>query len=221
MRQQEPDQKHQRKQRRRRRKRSQKKKHHNNNQVKYTGLIQGGILKGVTIFLGTTAQMTTDFRYFMKSAVAYAASKGSKHWASIIENIEKSMRNLENRPPDKNRYASKYKTKIKCEGGDTILEQWWIITNYELQAELKDNYNNKLRQKLSEKSVYCKNSKVLYNLFFGQLHSDIIAAAKNFVVPFFETVNTEKDVVGLLSILLSVCVKNLSRSKVDLHLDAL
>lgn len=59
--QQEPEQKYQRKQRRRRRKRSkQKKKHNNNNQIKYLGLIQGGILKGVTVSPGTIAQMTTD-----------------------------------------------------------------------------------------------------------------------------------------------------------------
>ena len=85
---------------------------------------------------------------------------------------------------------------------------------------MEDNYNNKLREKLTEKSTYHKNGSVVYDLLFGQLHSDIVTAAKNSTVPLFETVHKEQDIVGLLSIHLSVRVKNLSGSKVDPHLDA-
>ena len=93
--------------------------------------------------------------------------------------------------------------------------------DYELQMKLEDSYNNKQQQKLSEKAVYCKNDKELYNLIFGQLHSDIIAAVKNFSNPLFETVNKEQDVVGLLFIVVSVCIKNLLGTKVEQHFDAL
>lgn len=110
--------------------------------------------------------------------------------------------------PDKKQYASKCVTKIKCEGEDNILEQQWVITNYELQAELQNSYNNKLRQNLSEKAADCKNGKVLYNMTFNQLHSDIIAVTKNSTILLFETINNKRDFVGLLSILLLVCVKN-------------
>ena len=62
---------------------------------------------------------------------------------------------------------------------------------------------------------------MLYTLIHGQLHSDIIAAATNYTNPLFGTVNKDEDVVGLLSILLPVCVKNLSGTKMDPHYNAL
>mmetsp|Transcript_1852 Transcript_1852/g.2120 ORF Transcript_1852/g.2120 Transcript_1852/m.2120 type:complete len:158 (-) Transcript_1852:301-774(-) len=141
----------------------------------------------------------------------------------VIENLEQIQEKgwKTEHPDDKNRYASKCTTKITCEGADNILKQELIVTDCELQAELEDNYNNKLRQKLTEKATYRKNGSTSYHLFFGQLHSNIVTAAKKSTVPLFETMNKERDVVGLLSILLIVCVKNLSESKVDPHLDAL
>ena len=54
--------------------------------------------------------------------------------------------------------------------------------------ELKDDHNNKPWQNLNKKAVYCKNGEVLFILIC---------------------------VVYLLSILLSVCVKNVSGPKVD------
>ena len=49
----------------------------------------------------------------------------------------------------------------------------------------------------------------------------MIAAAKNSTKPLHATVHTERDLVALLSILLSVCVKNLSGRKVDPLYDVL
>ena len=45
-------------------------------------------------------------------------------------------------------------------------------------------------------------------------------AAKNSTNPLYETVNRDQDVISLLSILLSVCVKNLSGTKMDPLFDA-
>ena len=56
--------------------------------------------------------------------------------------------------------------------------------------ELKDDYNNKLRQNLNKKAVYRKNGEALYILLY---------------------------VVYLLSLLLSVYVKNMPGLKVDPH----
>jgi len=39
--------------------------------------------------------------------------------------------------------------------GKHILKQELIVTDCELQAELEDNYNDKLRQKLTEKATIC------------------------------------------------------------------
>ena len=114
----------------------------------------------------------------MNSAVSYTASKGYKHWAGDIENLKEVDEKVwKTDHPDKKQYTLKFTTKIKYEGGDSILKQRWSITDCELQAELKNNYNNKLCQKLSEKAVYCKNGKGLYNFILGQLHSNIIAVA--------------------------------------------
>ena len=89
------------------------------------------------------------------------------------------------------------------------------MTNCELELELEENYTNMLRQRLAEKSLFRKHGDSLYNIIFGQLYPDVIAAVKNSTKPLYATVHSERDVVALLSILLSVCVKNLSGRKVD------
>ena len=84
-----------------------------------------------------------------------------------------------------------------------------------MELELEENYTNMLRQRLAEKSLFRKHGDSLYNIIYDQLHPDVIAAAKNSTSPLYETVNKERNVVSLLSTLLSVCVKNLSGKKVD------
>ena len=123
--------------------------------------------------------------------------------------------------PDKNLYGKKRKTKVSTEGEPDIMKEEWIVINCEKQEELEDNYNNKLRQKLAEQALYRKSGAALYIVFFGQLHSDIVTIAKRSIVPLFETVHKERDVVGLLSILRSICVQNLTGSKVDPYLEQL
>ena len=75
------------------------------------------------------------------------------------------------------------------------------MIDYEKQEELEDNYNNKLRQKLAEQALYCKNGAALFIILYGQLHSVIMTIAKKLIVPLYKTVHRERDVVGLLSIL--------------------
>ena len=61
----------------------------------------------------------------------------------------------------------------------------------------------------------------MFIVLYDQLHSDIVTIAKRSITPNFKTVHKERDVVGLLSILRSICVQNLTRSKVDLYLKQL
>ena len=58
----------------------------------------------------------------------------------------------------------------------------------------------------------------MFILLYGQLHSDIITIAKWSISPDFKTVHKDRDVVGLLSILRSICIQNLTGSKVDPYL---
>ena len=103
-----------------------------------------------------------------------------------------------------------------------ILKQKWIVTDCEKQEELEDNYNNKLCQKLSKYPLYHKNRDVSYCIvFYGQMHSDIVTAAKRSTIPGFETVHKDHDVLGQLSILRLICINNLSGAKVDLYLEQL
>ena len=60
----------------------------NNNYVKFDGSITDSIMKGVTISPGSSATMISDFRNIKKSAAAYAASKGYKHWPVVIKIME-------------------------------------------------------------------------------------------------------------------------------------
>ena len=197
------------KEKKKKKRKNKNKNNNNNNRTIHSGLMKDGIMKGITISVGTSAQMTTDYRLFNKSLIAYSAAKGYERWPGVIENMmpieEKTWKTDR---PDKNKYASKLTTKIKQDGGDNILKQEWIVTDCELELELEENYTNMLRQRLAEKSLFRKHGDLLYNIIFGQLHPDVIAAAKNSTTPLYTTVHTERDVVAVLSILLSVCVKN-------------
>ena len=99
-------------------------------------------------------------------------------------------------------------------------EKELIAIDCEKQEELEDNYNNKLHQKFAEQTLYCKSGIALYIVFYGQLHSEVVTIAKRLITPLFEIVHKERDVV-LLSILWSICIKNLFRSKVNLYLEQL
>ena len=93
--------------------------------------------------------MTIDYRHFIMSTIAYAASKGYKYWPRVIKNLEDLEEKLWKTPrPNKNRYVLKCVTKIKCEGGNDILKQEQVVTDCELEMELEDTYNNKLHQGL-------------------------------------------------------------------------
>ena len=126
-------------------KEKEEKNNSNNNQVKHLGLIQKGILKSVTISLGTLIQMTTDYRHSIWPIVAYAASKGYKYWSGVIKNLEALNNDVWKIPrPDKKQCVTKCTIKMKYEGGNNILKQTWIVTDCEFQMELEDNYDNKL-----------------------------------------------------------------------------
>ena len=125
------------KEKKKKKRKNKNKNNNNNNRTIHSGLIKDGIMKGITISTGTSAQMTTDFRLFNKSLIAYSAAKGYERWSGAIENmapIEDKVWNTER--PDKSRYASILTTKIKQEGGDDILKQEWIVTDCNLELEL-------------------------------------------------------------------------------------
>ena len=61
----------------------------------------------------------------------------------------------------------------------------------------------------------------MFIISHGQLNDDIITIAKRSFAPDFKTVHKDCDVVGLLSILRSICVQNLTGSKVDPYLEQL
>ena len=178
------------KEKKKKKRKNKKNNNNNNNRTIHSGLMKDSIMKGITISVGTSAQMTTDYRIFNKSLIAYAASKGFERWPGVIENMmpieEKTWKTDR---PDKNKYASKLTTKIKQDGGDDILKQEWIVTDCELELELDENYTNMLHQRLAEKSLLCKHGDLLYNIIFGQLHPDVIAAAKNSTLPLYTTVS--------------------------------
>ena len=120
--------------------------------------------------------------------------------------------------PDKSQYAKKHTTKVSTEGEPDTLKQEWIAIDCEKQEELKDNFNNKLRQKLTKQALYCKNGVALFIVLYGQLHSKIVTIARKSIVFLFKIIHLERDVVGLLSILYLICVQNLTGSKMGLYL---
>ena len=127
--------------------------------------MKDGILKGITISAGTSTQMTTDYRLFSKSLIAYAASKGFERWPGVIENmIAIEDKTWKTNRPDKRLYAFKCTTKIKNDDGADILKQEWIVTDCEMELELEENYNNILRQRLTEKALYRKHGDSLCNI---------------------------------------------------------
>ena len=89
------------------------------------------------------------------------------------------------------------------------------------EEEEEDNYSSKQHQKLTEHGLYRKNGAAMFIVVYGQLHADNITIAKRSISPDFVTVQKDCEVVGLLSILRSICVQNLTGSKVDPYLEHL
>ena len=126
--------------------------------------------------------------------------------------------------PEKTQYATIMTDEVqgtKGVKGAKIQKQEWVVTDCAKESELKHYYNNGLRLKLSEKVLFQKQGDALYGVIHGQLGSNIIAAAHNSTTPSY--VDTHKDccVTSLLNILLLVCVKNISRTKVNHLYDGL
>ena len=90
------------------------------------------------------------------------------------------------------------------------MKQEWIMIGCEMQEEAEGNCNNKLRQKLAKQAMYRKNGAPLFIVFYVHLHSNIVTIAKRSITPLFEIVHKERDVVGLLSILRTIYVQNLT-----------
>ena len=104
-------------------KRKNKKNNNNNNHTIHPGLMKDGILKGITISTGSSAQITTDYRLYSKVIIAFVPSKGFDSLHSGIKNmtaIEDKAWKTER--PNKSLYASKCTTKVKSEGGTDILK---------------------------------------------------------------------------------------------------
>ena len=143
--------------------------------VKIDESINEGIMKGITISPGSSATMTSDYMNFKKSAAAYAAAKGYKHWPNVIEIME-TVTNTEwkTKRPDKKEYAVKRTTTLKNEGRSDTLKQEWVVIDCEKEEEAEDNYNNIQRQKLTEHALYWKNVPTMFIVLYGQLRSDII-----------------------------------------------
>ena len=173
-------------------------------------------MKDITISTGDSASMTAKFQTYKKRTSVYAASKGYKHWPSVITNMKPvDDADWKVKRPNKNLYATKRITKIDNEDKSFIMKQEWVVTDCEKQDELEDNHTNMQQQKTAEHALYRKNGAAMFIVMYGQLHPEIITIAKRSTSPDFTTVVQEQDVVGLLSILQSICVKNLTSSRVD------
>ena len=177
----------------RKQKRKEKKdNNNNNNHVKFEGLQSEGIMKGVTISTGNSATMTSDFWTYKKKTAVYAASKGYKHWPSVITNMKAvANTNWKTERPNKSLYATKRTTKVENEDKTFIIKQEWIVTDCEKQDELEDNHTNMQQQQTTEHALYRKNGAAMYTVMYGQLHPKIITITKRSTSPDFTTVQQE------------------------------
>ena len=63
-------------------------------------------MKGVTISLGSSARMTSDFRNYKKSGAAYALAKDYKHRPGVIKTLEQiAEMEWKTKRPNKNQYT--------------------------------------------------------------------------------------------------------------------
>ena len=194
----------------------------NINYVRHEGLIAEGIMKSLTINPGTSTTMGNEFLKYRKVAAAYAAAKGWEHLSQVIETMEPlEAKTWTTTRPDKSKYTKKIINKILMgvNGEPDIRKKEWIITDCDAQDEAEDNYSNMQRQKLTEYALYWENSAAMYVVLYGQLHSDIIAIAKNSTS--YTNMHKERDVVGLLSTFRDICVQHLTGTKVDPYLEQL
>ena len=166
--------------------------------------------------------MTTDFRLFNGTLIVHAVSKGYKRWPGVLNNLKYFKANTWNiTRPDKKLYATIMTTEVSGSNNTKIQKQEWVVTDCEKELELKDNYNNESRLKLSNKTLFYKQGDALYGIVHGQLGSNVIVVAQNSTTPSYVTTHNNCCVLSLLKIRLSVYVKNLSGTKVDPLYDGL
>ena len=71
-------------------------------------------MKEMSISLGSSAKMTSDFMIFKKSAAEYATEKGQKDWPGVIEILEPVPdKEQKTKRPDKSTYTVKRTTKVQ------------------------------------------------------------------------------------------------------------
>ena len=75
------------KEKKKKKRKNKKNNNNNNNRTIHSGLMKDGIMKGITISVGTSAQMSTDYRLFLISLIVYAASMVFERWPGVIENM--------------------------------------------------------------------------------------------------------------------------------------
>ena len=140
-----------------------------------------------------------------------------EHWPGVIDIMEPvDDDKWKTKRPDKNLYAVKRIIKLTNDlAKSEILKQEWVVIDCDKQDELNDNHSNMQCQKTTKHGLYRKNGAAMYTVLYGQIHPDIITIAKRSISPSFVTVQNDCDVVGLLKILRSICVQNLTGSKVD------
>ena len=69
--------------------------------------------------------------------------------------------------------------------------------------------------------MFWKQGDALYGIIHGQLSSNVIVSAQNLTNPNYIDTHKKRCIVSLLSILLSVYIKNISGTKVDYLYDGL
>ena len=124
--------------------------------------------------------------------------------------------------PGKNKYAQILETGVIGTDKNVIVKkEERIVTDCAMELEMEENHNNKLRQKTTENALFWKQGDSFFGIIHGQLGSNVIAAAKNSINPDFVDTHNKRCIVSLLSILLSVCIKNISGINADLLYDGL
>ena len=98
-------------------------------------------------------------------------------------------------------------TEVKGTNGTAIQRQEWIVRYCEKESELKDNYNNELRLKLSKKALIRKQGDALYGIIHGQLGSNVVTAAQNSTNPSYVDTHRDYCVLSLMNICPSVSMR--------------
>ena len=163
--------------------------------------------------------MAGQYRVFMKAIQQYCSSKGYATLPTCIKTLTtKTELDFAMTPIDTTLFATTCQRPIVGAVPPT-LETVFAVFNPNTKKELEMEWSVKYKLKREEWGLYRKNIDSVYGIAHGNLCGQVVGRCG--LDPSFESIQSNRDLIGLLTILRSVCVQTSSGILRNPHQDGI